>query len=104
MGNPATDMRNGGTGWGSSSEAAARLKDTPSTLQSALQAGHVGPGPRRGADKPPLRDSGLAEGTTDPQFAPSELGKASREELGIACTTASCIFLFSKFWVFHITF
>lgn len=30
--------------------------------------------------------------------------KASREELGTACTSASWIFLSSIFWVFHITF
>lgn len=82
------------------SQAEGRTKH----LAVSLQAGRVGPGPRGGADKPALRDCRLAEGTTDPQFVPSEPGKASREELGIACTTASCIFLFSNFGVFHIIF
>lgn len=64
------------------------------------------PAPRGGAQLPPLWVPRGAGGSADPPHcAPSQLGSASREELGSACTAASWILLFlAFFWVFHITF
>lgn len=70
IGNPAADMRNGG----GAAKQTPGLKDTLSALQSVLQAGDVGPGPGGGGKLSPLWDSRLAEGTADPQFAPSKAG------------------------------
>lgn len=80
------------------------LKDTASALQSVPQAGGAGSQLRGGGNYPSFEAPGWQRGQQPPSCDPSEPGEASREELVAVCTAASWIFLFSIFWVSHITF